>query len=64
MADTDVLHMDMMGSHLVILSDDGVAVDLLEQRSLVYIDRVRMHTHVPSRVFCLPQSPASLGFLW
>lgn len=38
---TDVLHMDMMGSHLVILSDDDVAKDLLERRSLVYIDRPR-----------------------
>ena len=38
--DTDILHLDMMGSHLVVLSSSDVATDLLEQRSVIYADRV------------------------
>jgi hypothetical protein len=40
-ADTDILHLNMMGTHLVVLNDSTVATDLLEQRSAVYADRVR-----------------------
>lgn len=36
-ADTDVLHMNMMGSHLVFMSNTEVAADLGERHS----DRVR-----------------------
>jgi hypothetical protein len=39
--DTDILHLDMMGSHLVVLSSSDVAIDLLERRSVMYSDRVR-----------------------
>ena len=37
--DTDVLHLSMMGSHLIILNNSTVATDLLE-RSVAYTDRV------------------------
>jgi len=30
----------MMGSHLIVLSGSNAAIDLLEQRSVVYADRV------------------------
>jgi len=39
--ETDILHLDMMGSHLVLLSNSDVATDLLERRSVIYGDRVR-----------------------
>lgn len=39
--DTDILHLDMMGSHLVVLNSSNVAIDLLERRSVMYSDRVR-----------------------
>ena len=39
-ADTDILHLDMMGSHIVVLSNTGVAAELLEQRSRIYCDKV------------------------
>ena len=37
--DTSILHLDVMGSHIVALSDSDVAADLIAQRS--YSDRVR-----------------------
>lgn len=36
--DTNLLHLDVMGSHIVALSDSDVAADLIAQRS--YSDRV------------------------
>jgi hypothetical protein len=36
-ADTDVLHLSMMGTHL---NGGTVATDLLERRSVAYADRV------------------------
>ncbi|KAF9786299.1 cytochrome P450 [Thelephora terrestris] len=39
---TDILHLDMMGSHMVVLNNSDVAADLLERRSLIYSDRPRM----------------------
>ncbi|KAF9646526.1 cytochrome P450 [Thelephora ganbajun] len=40
--DTDILHLDVMGSHLVVLSNSDVATDILERRSVIYADRPRM----------------------
>lgn len=39
--ETDVLHLDMMGSHLVVLSSSDAAAELLDRRSAIYSDRVR-----------------------
>jgi len=39
-AETNILHLDVMGSHLVVLSSSDAAIDLLEQRSVVYGDKV------------------------
>ena len=39
--DTDILHLDMMGSHIIVLSNTGVAAELLERRSRIYSDKVR-----------------------
>lgn len=38
--ETDILHLNMMGSHLVFLSDSDVAADLVGRRSAMYVDRV------------------------
>lgn len=38
--DTDILYLDMAGSHLVVINDSDTATELLEQRSVVYSDRV------------------------
>ncbi|KAF9645500.1 cytochrome P450 [Thelephora ganbajun] len=40
--DTDILHLDLMGSPLVVLNNSDVATDLLERHSIVYSDRPRM----------------------
>ncbi|KAF9645498.1 CyP450 monooxygenase [Thelephora ganbajun] len=39
---TDLLHLDVMGSHLVVLNDGDAAADLLERRSVIYADRPRL----------------------
>lgn len=39
-ADTDILHLDMMGSHLIVLNSSEAAQDLPERRSTIYGDRV------------------------
>ncbi|KAF9645502.1 cytochrome P450 [Thelephora ganbajun] len=39
---TDLLHLDVMGSHLVVLNNSDVAIDLLERRSVIYADRPRL----------------------
>ena len=46
-ADTDILHLDMMGSHVVVLSSSDIATDLLERRGVVYGDRVRKPFDIP-----------------
>jgi len=53
-----------MGSHIVVLSDSDVATDLLDQRSVVYGDRVGRPFDIPSRLRRLPArtlAPASHG---
>lgn len=57
-ADTDVLYMNMMGSHLVFMSSTEAAADLGERHS----DRVR--EPITPRFECLPAPLASPGFLW
>ncbi|KAF9786328.1 cytochrome P450 [Thelephora terrestris] len=39
---TDILHLDLMGGHMVVLSNSDLAVDLMVRRSLVYADRIRI----------------------
>ena len=47
--DTDILHFDLMGSHLVVINDSGVAADLLERRSVINADRVcKSSSSIPS----------------
>lgn len=41
MTDTDILHLNMMGTHMVVLNNTEVSKELLERRSVVYSDRVR-----------------------
>ncbi|KAF9645509.1 CyP450 monooxygenase [Thelephora ganbajun] len=40
--DTNILHLNTMGSHLVVLNNSDVAADLLERRSVIYSDRPRL----------------------
>ena len=42
-SETDILHMDMMGSHIIVFSDSDVTADVVERRSAVYADRVCNH---------------------
>ncbi|KAJ7069392.1 cytochrome P450 [Mycena amicta] len=35
----DVMHLDVLGTHLIILSSHQAAVDLLEKKSAIYSDR-------------------------
>lgn len=37
--DTDILHLDLPGCHLIVLSDSDTAIDLMERRSAAYSDR-------------------------
>ena len=39
--DTDILHLEFMGTHLMFLSNSDVGKDLAEQRSDIYVDKVR-----------------------
>jgi hypothetical protein len=65
--DTDILHLNMMGTHLVVLNDSTVATDLLEQRSATYADRVRrpfdipLTTSVLTGTYCQPRMPMAIG---
>lgn len=62
-ADTDILHLDLPGCHLIVLSDSDAAVDLMERRSAAYSDRVRKHFGILSTSGVItflcrqPQSP-------
>ena len=38
--ETDMLHLNVMGSRLVFLSDSDVAAELVERSSAIYADRV------------------------
>ena len=47
----------MMGSHVVVLSSSDATIDLLEQRSVVYADRVCKRSVSSSRSQRLPNPP-------
>jgi hypothetical protein len=51
--DTDILHLNMMGTHLVVLNNDTVTMDLLEQRSAAYADRVPKPFGIPFTILVL-----------
>lgn len=36
----DVVHLNMMGQHMIFLNSPEAAVDLLEKRSNIYSDRI------------------------
>lgn len=38
-SDSDVVHVDVLGSHVVILNSIEAATELLERRSSIYSDR-------------------------
>jgi len=63
-ADTDILHFNTMGSHMLVLSDPDVVLDLLERRSVVYSDRVCKHLVTPFKPLMLTGTSTSLGCLW
>jgi len=46
-----------MGSHIVVLSDPDMVVDLLERRSVIYSDRVRERFDVPLNPLVLTGIP-------
>jgi hypothetical protein len=39
MIETDILHLNMAGSHIIILNSAKAATELLEKRSAVFSDR-------------------------
>ena len=49
--DTDILHFDMMGSHLVVFSNSDAAAELEKGRSALHSDRVCTHSDTPSATF-------------
>ena len=51
--DTDILHLNIMGTHLVVLNNDTVATDLLEHRSAAYADRVPKPFGIPFMISVL-----------
>ena len=38
--DTDILHFELMGTHLMFFSSSDVGKDLAERRSAIYVDKV------------------------
>lgn len=39
--DSDVLHLTVAGTHLVVVNSQEAAIELFEKRSAIYSDRVR-----------------------
>jgi len=40
---TDILHLNIMGSHLVVLSNGDMAAELVQRRSTIYCDKPSLH---------------------
>lgn len=52
-SEADILHLNLMGSHLIVFNDSDVATDLVERRSVVYSDRVCQHSNAPRGFYML-----------
>ena len=50
---TDILHLDMMGSHVIVLNNSDVAADLLERRSLISGDSICRPSDIPLTISAL-----------
>jgi len=48
--ETDLLHLEVFGSHVLVLSKAGPIIELLDRRSALYSDRVSVEKHTPLRL--------------
>ena len=53
-SDTEVLYLNAPGVDMVVLSTSDAVSDLLDQRSAIYSDKVRSHSHSISTMVAYP----------
>jgi len=63
---SDIIHTDVMGSHVFILNSIKTAHDLLDMRSTIYSDRYGLNSDTVTGLLTLlyADSTRSLGLLW
>jgi len=51
LADSDIIHLNVVGTSMVVLDTSEAANELLERRSLIYSDRYRLVTAVSYKYY-------------